>query len=348
MPELPSVERGRRLLEDYLVNKKIIDVNANESGGGPRDGLFDDIVFKNAKDGILPKDIVKTLKGKIVTASKRKGKYLWISLKDDNTTTTTNNNNNNNQQPKRKKRKVVMKNKKKQVTTTTTTKESNDVCFHFGMTGNVKVKFNNELVKQKEYAREKKNNGDHDHVWPPKYSKMTMKFDDDTEFAFTTSRRIARISFHTNIEKEEPISKLGFDPLTSMLPLNKFKKDILTLSGNIKKNLLDQSYICGIGNWICDDVLFASGIHPSKECKHLRDDEVKSLHKAIKDIINKACKMNGNKDKFPKKWLFHYRWSKKKEGIKHPIYKKTIKFIKVAGRTTAMIPDMQKIGKKRS
>ena len=69
---------------------------------------------------------------------------------------------------------------------------------------------------------------------------------------------------------------------------------------------------------------------------------------AIKDIINKACKMNGNKDKFPKKWLFHYRWSKKKEGIKHPIYKKTIKFIKVAGRTTAMIPDMQKIGKKRS
>ena len=110
MPELPSVERGRRLLEDYLVNKKIIDVNANESGGGPRDGLFDDIVFKNAKDGILPKDIVKTLKGKIVTASKRKGKYLWISLKDDN---TTNNNNNNQQQPKRKKRKVVMKNKKK-------------------------------------------------------------------------------------------------------------------------------------------------------------------------------------------------------------------------------------------
>ena len=99
MPELPSVERGRRLLEDYLVNKKIIDVNANESGGGPRDGLFDDIVFKNAKDGILPKDIVKTLKGKIVTASKRKGKYLWISLKDDNITTTNNNNNNNNNQP---------------------------------------------------------------------------------------------------------------------------------------------------------------------------------------------------------------------------------------------------------
>ena len=102
MPELPSVERGRRLLEDYLVNKKIIDVNANESGGGPRDGLFDDIVFKNAKDGILPKDIVKTLKGKIVTASKRKGKYLWISLKDDNTTTTNNNNNNNNRKKRGK------------------------------------------------------------------------------------------------------------------------------------------------------------------------------------------------------------------------------------------------------
>ena len=32
-----------------------------------------------------------------------------------------------------------------------------------------------------------------------------MEFNDGTEFAFTTPRRIARISFHKSIEEEEPI-----------------------------------------------------------------------------------------------------------------------------------------------
>ena len=317
------------------MNKTIVKVNAHESGGGPRDGLYDDIVFKNAKDGILPKDVCNILKRKVVAASKRKGKYLWLSLKQQEVAS-------DGQAPKKKKRRTTLKKKD----TLQAANDINCVCFHFGMTGNVKIRYNNKLVVQNGYAREK-NNTDVN-VWPPKYSKLTMECNDGTEFAFTTSRRIARISFHKNIEDEEPISKLGFDPFTSMMTLSQFKNAILKLSGNVKKNLLDQSFICGIGNWICDDVLFASGIHPSKECKHLRENEIKSLHEAIKDIIYTACKVNGDKDLFPKKWLFHYRWSKGKNGIKYPPLNETIKFIKVAGRTTAVIPTVQKIGKKRS
>lgn len=329
-----SLERGRKLLEDYLLNKTIVQVNAHESGGGPRDGLYDDIVFKNAKDGVLPKDICNILKGKFVIASKRKGKYLWLTLKQRVVSSAL-------EPPKKKRRCKITKKKSSSLTN-----DTNNICFHFGMTGNVKVQYNNKLVEQNGYAREKSNTDVN--VWPPKYSKLTMECDDGTKFAFTSPRRIARISLHKNIEEEEPVSKLGFDPLTSMIPLSQFKTGILKLSGNIKKNLLDQSFICGIGNWICDDVLFASGIHPSKECKHLRDDEIKQLHKAIKKIICTACKLNGDKDLFPKQWLFHYRWSNGKAGIQYPPLNKTIKFIKVAGRTTAVIPNMQKIGKKRS
>ena len=62
--------------------------------------------------------------------------------------------------------------------------------------------------------------------------------------------------FQMNIKQAfDYISKLGFDPLTSMITLSQFKHGILKLSGNIKKNLLDQSFVCGIGNWICDDVV---------------------------------------------------------------------------------------------
>lgn len=315
MPELPSVERGRRLLEEYLVGKQVKEVVALESGGGPREGLYDDLVFKK----IGHDEVVQALQGKTIAASRRKGKYMWISFGDKDV-----------KAPKRgRKRKRGGLNRYR------------DLCFHFGMTGNVKIKG----VKQREYAREKKQNVNE---WPPKFTKLMMKMNDGTEFAFTTPRRIARISFHETIEEEEPVSKLGFDPLTGMLPLGKFKDGILKLKGNVKKNLLDQSFICGIGNWICDDVLFASSIHPSKQCMDLRDDEIKRLHRSIVTIIQKACKVNADKTLFPKKWLFHYRWTKAKTGVKYPPLNKAIKFVKVAGRTTAMIPEMQKLGKKRA
>ena len=47
MPELPEVERARRLVEDYCKNKKIVECVVQEQGGGPRTGQQDDIIFPN-------------------------------------------------------------------------------------------------------------------------------------------------------------------------------------------------------------------------------------------------------------------------------------------------------------
>ena len=46
MPELPEVERARRLLVEHCVGLKIIKCVAVEQGGGPRDGKFDEIVIQ--------------------------------------------------------------------------------------------------------------------------------------------------------------------------------------------------------------------------------------------------------------------------------------------------------------
>ena len=67
MPELPEVERSRRLLERTLVGKKIVSVHAED----------DDKVFAN----MAPKKFAAHFRGKTVVAVHRKGKHLIVEVK---------------------------------------------------------------------------------------------------------------------------------------------------------------------------------------------------------------------------------------------------------------------------
>jgi len=80
MPELPEVERARRLLEDYGGAKKIVRCNTNEQGGGPRDGKLDDIVFEGEGSA---KAFPSVIVGRCIVAVKRRGKQLWCELSGD-------------------------------------------------------------------------------------------------------------------------------------------------------------------------------------------------------------------------------------------------------------------------
>lgn len=66
MPELPEVERARRLIERIAVGRTIAAVRCAE----------DTIVFA----GVAPKAVARHLKGRTVVASKRRGKQMWWEL----------------------------------------------------------------------------------------------------------------------------------------------------------------------------------------------------------------------------------------------------------------------------
>ncbi len=66
MPELPEVERARRLVEDVAVDRTIIKVRCDD----------DEIVFA----GVRPKAMARHLTGRRVVASHRRGKQMWWSL----------------------------------------------------------------------------------------------------------------------------------------------------------------------------------------------------------------------------------------------------------------------------
>ncbi|XP_024529867.1 formamidopyrimidine-DNA glycosylase isoform X4 [Selaginella moellendorffii] len=240
--------------------------------------------------------------------------------------------------------------------------EPPSICFQFGMAGAVYVKG----VKSTKYVRSAVKDEDE---WPSKYSKVHLVLDTGVEMSFTDKRRFARVRLIQDPRLSPPISELGPDAYTELPDETTFADSVAKKKTAIKAVLLDQSFIAGIGNWIADEVLYQSRIHPEQPASTLTAIDCERLRGAIKEVVMTAVDVDADLERFPRDWLFHHRWGKKPGSVletaisvegdssHYPddwIYQhrekksgatvngKKIEFITVGGRTSAYVPELQK------
>ena len=100
-----------------------------------------------------------------------------------------------------------------------------------------------------------------DDAFPPKYTKLELVMDDGTRLAYCDPRRFGRIKLR-GAEPEE-LAALAPDALEAPA-VAAMRSALSSKSAPIKAVLLDQSaVVCGIGNWVADEVLYMSRIHPA-------------------------------------------------------------------------------------
>lgn len=191
--------------------------------------------------------------------------------------------------------------------------------FHFGMSGSLHV-----------YRRMADR---------PKHWKMEWVLDDGTRVAWNDPRRFGRIRLMEDPAIHPTLSKLGSDVLIDLPSLSNFRTLLRARKRNIKAILLDQTYFAGVGNWIADEVLYQAAISPHRMTTELSDAEVKTLRHQLKSVVRKAVSVNADSDRFPKRWLFHHRWSARLREL--PSGESMIRET-IAGRTTAWIPQVQR------
>jgi formamidopyrimidine-DNA glycosylase len=191
--------------------------------------------------------------------------------------------------------------------------------FHFGMTGSFHV-----------YRRPAER---------PTYWKLELLMDNGVRLAMRNVRRLGRIRLLRDPENEPPICHLGWDPLRRMPPLPAFVDTVRRRSTSIKAVLLNQALIAGIGNWMADEVLYQSRIAPSRHCRSLTDQELRTLHRGIRRVVRLAVEADAEADRFPATWLFHCRWGKNPDA--RTAGGEAVRFDTVAGRTTAWVPARQ-------
>ena len=278
MPELPEVERGRRLAEAVAAGRRIERVWCED----------DPIVF----DSVGPRRWRRALEGRRVVAARRWGKQLWLELDTPP-----------------------------------------HPLFHFGMAGGFKAPAAIPL-QLKAGPREDSP------VWPPRFLKIRLRFEDGGELAMTDGRRLGRILLRDDPGREPPVAKLGFDPLLSMPSPKRFSEMLRARGGNVKSLLLDQSFAAGVGNWIADEVLYQAGIDPRRRASSLTDGEARRVRSRLSSIIGRAVGANADDSLYPRTWLFHRRWGKRSDA--KTARGEPIEHLTIGGRTTAWVPSAQR------
>lgn len=118
-------------------------------------------------------------------------------------------------------------------------------------------------------------------------------FLDKGQLVLSDVRKFGKAVFAENLASLSDCQNLGPEPLTPKFTLKKFKKILVGSKGKIKKVLMDQKKIAGLGNIYSDEILFEAKISPLRETKKLRENEIQNLFLTLKKILLKAIKHKG-------------------------------------------------------
>jgi formamidopyrimidine-DNA glycosylase len=91
----------------------------------------------------------------------------------------------------------------------------------------------------------------------------------------------------------EPIAHIAPDPLEAAFDAKDFAARLARKKTQVKRALLDQSLISGIGNIYADEALWRARLHWARPTETLKPAEVSRLLEAVRDVLTEALKAGG-------------------------------------------------------
>jgi formamidopyrimidine-DNA glycosylase len=177
-------------------------------------------------------------------------------------------------------------------------------------------------------------------VQPSRHEHLVIEMKSGLKLVFTDPRLFGRV--HYAKSKTSPDWWSG-------LPPEILSKDFTQLlmgaflqrraRAPIKSVLLMQEAFPGIGNWMADEILWRSRLHPAIRAGQIDAKQSKELYCRIREVCRDALRVIATDwGKPPDSWLFNHRW---KDGGLCPETGCPLVREKIGGRTTCWSPDWQ-------
>ncbi|MGH9090922.1 MAG: formamidopyrimidine-DNA glycosylase, partial [Acidimicrobiales bacterium] len=150
----------------------------------------------------------------------------------------------------------------------------------FGMTG--------ALLVDREAAvdRLRHGSGRYDRRWV----RLTIGLADGGTIALHDPRRFGRVL----LDPDE--SALG--PDAAVLTPAELRAALATREQGggppLKARLLDQAHVAGLGNLLCDEILWRAGLAPGRPCGSLADAERRRLHRHLRATVDELLARGGS------------------------------------------------------
>lgn len=127
-----------------------------------------------------------------------------------------------------------------------------------------------------------------------RYAVLRAELDDGHELVYDDVRRLGTLLLLDRSGWDAYTSAIGPEPLEPGFTPTGLGAALAGSRQAIKKVIMDQRYLAGVGNIYANEALFASGIDPSKPSNHLTPDDHARLHGEICRILRAAIASKGS------------------------------------------------------
>lgn len=126
-----------------------------------------------------------------------------------------------------------------------------------------------------------------------KTTYFRLQLDDGCELRFSDVRKFGKVILYSRANPPGSLKRLGPEPLSPAFDVPTFQIRLGRRRLGIKKALLNQEIVAGIGNIYADESLFIAGLHPARPVDSLTDGEIIRLHEAIRQVLTEAIAHRG-------------------------------------------------------
>ena len=125
------------------------------------------------------------------------------------------------------------------------------------------------------------------------YSTLRLELDDGRSLHYADVRRLGTVALMNPKRFAEYSGRLGIEPLDRAFTAAHLSGVLRASSQPVKKVLMEQRKIAGIGNIYANEALWRAGIDPSRPAASVSLDEAELLRNSIVGVLGEAIEARG-------------------------------------------------------
>ena len=135
-----------------------------------------------------------------------------------------------------------------------------------------------------------------DGTLPPealRYVTVSFALDDGRTLAYRDIRRLGTLSLMTPLRFAKFDAALGPEPLDPAFTAQHLSGILRDSRQAVKKLLMDQRHLAGVGNIYANEALWRAGIDPSRPARSIDREDARALHAGITSVLREAVEARG-------------------------------------------------------
>jgi formamidopyrimidine-DNA glycosylase len=125
------------------------------------------------------------------------------------------------------------------------------------------------------------------------YSTLHLSLDDDRDLHYRDIRRLGTVAVMSPERFEQYSGGLGIEPLDPAFSTEHLSGILRGSRQAVKKVLMDQRLVVGIGNIYANEACWRAGVDPSRAANTLDVGETEALHEGIVGVLNESIAARG-------------------------------------------------------